>query len=463
MRVEALRKSLRSLGEAPRGRSKPSLESQLQDAQRAAAARSSVVSGQACRRWFGADPDGCKTARLAATCRWCGGHVEPPRRTFCTASCVHQHKLRSLGQYARRCVFRRDRGSCALCGVDAHGAGCAARDAARHAPRKDRLLRAQRALLAVKDWAALASHLRLSPRSGRPMLGSLWQADHVRAVSDGGGLCGMENLRTLCAPCHKTVTRQQAKARALARQGVRVEKPPNSRGRRTASVVVSESSADCEVIDADAFQAGAAGTEKGEPEPRGCTSARRARPRSSTLARRVRPRQTRESTTVRAAVDKQPEPGSHGCALACRPRPRSSMLAGPDGTAGADPLASGSHGCAPATRARPRTSTPQRAAGTEHREPGSHGCAPARRARPRSSTPAREARPRKTCSSTPERLAHPRRDRSSTPAPRPRWRAGSLALGSGHPGQACFRNHGPRAGQFRFPHLVSQGFAIDLS
>ena len=47
--------------------------------------------------------------------------------------------------------------------------------------------------------------------------GNAWQADHVVPVYRGGGLCGLENLRTLCTPCHADVTRQQAKDRATAR------------------------------------------------------------------------------------------------------------------------------------------------------------------------------------------------------------------------------------------------------
>jgi 5-methylcytosine-specific restriction endonuclease McrA len=37
--------------------------------------------------------------------------------------------------------------------------------------------------------------------------GGLWDADHILPVSLGGGLCGLDNMRTLCIPCHKEVTR----------------------------------------------------------------------------------------------------------------------------------------------------------------------------------------------------------------------------------------------------------------
>ena len=48
--------------------------------------------------------------------------------------------------------------------------------------------------------------------------GSFWQADHQIAVHEGGGCCGLANLRTLCAPCHAKVTRAQAGQRAKARR-----------------------------------------------------------------------------------------------------------------------------------------------------------------------------------------------------------------------------------------------------
>ena len=35
------------------------------------------------------------------------------------------------------------------------------------------------------------------------------QADHMRAVYEGGGLCDLENLRTLCGACHLRVTAEQ--------------------------------------------------------------------------------------------------------------------------------------------------------------------------------------------------------------------------------------------------------------
>lgn len=46
---------------------------------------------------------------------------------------------------------------------------------------------------------------------------SLWQCDHVFPVSEGGGHCGLDGLRTLCFRCHKKVTADLRKRLALNR------------------------------------------------------------------------------------------------------------------------------------------------------------------------------------------------------------------------------------------------------
>jgi hypothetical protein len=41
-----------------------------------------------------------------------------------------------------------------------------------------------------------------------PQEHDFWQADHIFAVAEGGGSTGLDNLRTLCTPCHSTETEQ---------------------------------------------------------------------------------------------------------------------------------------------------------------------------------------------------------------------------------------------------------------
>jgi len=116
-------------------------------------------------------------------CRWCSLEVPKGRRTFCSDWCVHEWRLRSDPGYLRECVFERDRGRCAACGLDTVAAW-------NHLMRQRRDRRA----LAFRDWSL--------PR-GRS---SLWDADHIVPVSEGGGECDLDNLRTLCLRCHRKAT-----------------------------------------------------------------------------------------------------------------------------------------------------------------------------------------------------------------------------------------------------------------
>lgn len=107
------------------------------------------------------------------------------RRTFCSDYCVHQHRLRTDPGYLRDQVFARDRGLCALCQADTP-AIYAALKRARGAARLAGL-----SLYGMKSIAARRS---------------LWDADHILPVAEGGGQCDLENLRTLCLPCHREAT-----------------------------------------------------------------------------------------------------------------------------------------------------------------------------------------------------------------------------------------------------------------
>jgi 5-methylcytosine-specific restriction protein A len=117
-------------------------------------------------------------------CRWCGLEVPPRRFTFCSDWCVHEWRLRTDPGYLRGQVFQRDRGVCAICHADS-GAAYLELKRARGAHR--------RKLLA--HWGLK----RLNRRT-------LWDADHVLPVAEGGGECDLENIRTLCLICHRGQT-----------------------------------------------------------------------------------------------------------------------------------------------------------------------------------------------------------------------------------------------------------------
>jgi 5-methylcytosine-specific restriction protein A len=119
-------------------------------------------------------------------CRWCRLEIlAKRRRTFCSEYCVHQWRLRSDPGYLRDHVFARDRGMCHLCGTDTVAA-YAALKRSRGAARATSL----------ELWGLKTVHSRRS----------LWDADHIVPVAEGGGQCDLDNLRTLCLPCHREVT-----------------------------------------------------------------------------------------------------------------------------------------------------------------------------------------------------------------------------------------------------------------
>lgn len=154
-------------------------------------------------------------------CRWCGTECAQARRTFCSSECVHQYLIRARPRYARECVFDRDLGVCSECFVE-----CGTpRD------RYRRLLRLSGKAKADGDHD-IAKMLSDNARAlqdrymGEPIFerrtpyfqGTPWDCDHIVPVVEGGGECGLENLRTLCRPCHKRATAALAKRRAEAKK-----------------------------------------------------------------------------------------------------------------------------------------------------------------------------------------------------------------------------------------------------
>lgn len=125
-------------------------------------------------------------------CRWCGMGVKPPKRTMCSPECVHELKLRINGRYLRDCVYKRDRGICAICNIDT-------KKTASIANR----LTCEEKIKFLEDNSISTKRKIWVQKHG----GGLWDADHIIAVKEGGGLCGLENIRTLCIKCHKVVTK----------------------------------------------------------------------------------------------------------------------------------------------------------------------------------------------------------------------------------------------------------------
>jgi 5-methylcytosine-specific restriction endonuclease McrA len=131
-------------------------------------------------------------------CRYCSQETSPPRKTFCTDLCIHEFKIRSQPSYARKEVFKRDKGVCQACALDTE-------------KLKELLFRvlnekgqARYDLLTRNYLAFYGFGFRLDDH--------YWEADHIKPVEWGGGSCGLENYQTLCRPCHNKKTLNQVKA-----------------------------------------------------------------------------------------------------------------------------------------------------------------------------------------------------------------------------------------------------------
>ncbi len=117
-------------------------------------------------------------------CRWCNLDVPPRRSTFCSDWCVHEWKIRSDPGYLRDQVFERDQGICAICRIDTRAAYVELKRA--RGTHRERLL---------ARWGLKKINRK-----------SLWDADHIVSVAEGGGECDVHNLRTLCLVCHRRET-----------------------------------------------------------------------------------------------------------------------------------------------------------------------------------------------------------------------------------------------------------------
>jgi 5-methylcytosine-specific restriction endonuclease McrA len=137
---------------------------------------------------------------------WCGEPVTGQRRNWCSDECVSEWRIRRDPQFARRRVKKRDRGVCSRCGRDTLGIE---RFLLETMPR-------QEGGPAFEEWHQMfkeALGLGVGAR-----VNGYWDMDHITPVVEGGGGCGLSNLRTLCIPCHRGATAELAARRAAERR-----------------------------------------------------------------------------------------------------------------------------------------------------------------------------------------------------------------------------------------------------
>lgn len=145
---------------------------------------------------------GCKAPmpeKLRPICRLCGEPCPGRRYSWCSDECVDAYNLVSSSAALRQATFARDRGICAVCGNDC--------DALQK--RVNAMAYEQRG----EAFVVLRENGFNVPLCRTSSCGSLWEADHVEPIDEGGSW-EMRNVQTLCTPHHKEKTAEQAGRRA---------------------------------------------------------------------------------------------------------------------------------------------------------------------------------------------------------------------------------------------------------
>jgi len=139
-------------------------------------------------------------------CGVCKKPLKGRQRRWCSVECSDYVNIVTSPSFARHKVALRDKGVCSECGCDTAKlkrilklAGGRSHDSAG---------RYALSWMEVNDLKAAMGFTTTH----------YWEMDHIQAVIEGGGLCGLDNLRTLCIPCHHEETRQLARRRAAERK-----------------------------------------------------------------------------------------------------------------------------------------------------------------------------------------------------------------------------------------------------
>eukprot|EP00941_MAST-03F_sp_MAST-3F-sp1_P000243 g243.t1 len=150
-------------------------------------------------------------SEFSERCRQCGkkkmnqSSLTDWSTTFCSFDCYKIQKLKTSSTAIRRQIFAIEHGICQLCKFDCHSFFLSFKSLSP----PERLSRLQ-------GWTKFRqpkNHKSLQRLLTNPVEGDFWQADHILAVVEGGGEAGLENLRTLCTPCHALETAKLAHRR----------------------------------------------------------------------------------------------------------------------------------------------------------------------------------------------------------------------------------------------------------
>jgi 5-methylcytosine-specific restriction endonuclease McrA len=129
---------------------------------------------------------------------------------------VDQWLIRTDPEHVRRLLFKKEQGICQQCQLDTEALKKQAHQVA---------MEQRRVPLSERHWwrhaysfTKVVLEVTIHGQQEIPLSRTLWEADHIVPVVEGGGACGLENYRTLCYWCHKLVTKAMHARRALERR-----------------------------------------------------------------------------------------------------------------------------------------------------------------------------------------------------------------------------------------------------
>ncbi len=149
-------------------------------------------------------------------CRWCDKVLTGRATSFCSTACTDEALIRCWPSHARKLVFKRDKGVCGACGLDTVKAETIIKAHAKevHGPMVPCWGNNMRQM---RGSEAVEMFLNLKRGNRR----TLWEANHILPVIEGGGACGLDNFETLCLWCHRDHTKE---LRARMRQAKKVSR-----------------------------------------------------------------------------------------------------------------------------------------------------------------------------------------------------------------------------------------------
>lgn len=133
-------------------------------------------------------------------CRGCGGSIPKGRQTWCSAKCYDDFCPQRVIYF----VKQRDKGICQLCGIDTKAETKAWEQRKPQAPRYHDVWNKWpydiQGFQNTPEYIAFRKALKTwKAESPKP------EYDHIKPFSEGGPTT-LENMRTLCAKCHRTRT-----------------------------------------------------------------------------------------------------------------------------------------------------------------------------------------------------------------------------------------------------------------